>query len=242
MSDALVFRVNPALNSQHYADIFRRDGIVQINDLFEPPLADHLAAVLKENTYWRLNYSDEKGGAVALDGKDLAKLDTTRLWEEIIQRARTGFSYVYLVCYLPGIYGLPEQAEHPLHKLVKFLNSSAFLDFGREITGEAGVDRVDAAATWYRPGDFLNLHSDEVGLRRVAYTLGFTRGWRADWGGQLLFHDKSGEIIRGLMPGFNVLTLFKIPRLHSVAQVTLYATEPRLMISGWLLEGQAHPA
>src|SRR4030095_15817893 len=97
------------------------------------------------------------------------------------------------------------------------LNSSAFLDFGRVITGEAGVNRVDAAATWYRPGDFLTLHNDAIGLRRAAYTLGFTRGWRPDWGGQLLFHDQAGEITRGLMPRFNVLTLFKrLP--HSGAQ------------------------
>ena len=242
MSDALVFRVNPALDLQHCADVFRREGIVQIKDFLEPPLADHVATVLKENTYWELNYVGEKGDGLTLNGQELAKRDTKILWEEILQRARTGFSYVYLACYLRGVYGGPDQAEHPLHKLVKFLNSAPFLDVGRDITGEAGVDSVDAAATWFRPGDFLNLHTDKIGLRRVAYTLGFTRGWRADWGGQLLFHDKSGDIVRGLMPGFNVLTFFKIPRLHSVAQVALYATEPRFMISGWLLEGQAQPA
>jgi SM-20-related protein len=238
MSDALVFRINPALTPQDYADIFRRDGIVQIKDFFEPALADHLATVLKENTSWQLSYADEKARAVGLNSQDLAKLDSKRLWAEIIERASTGFSYVYLAFHLQRAYGAPEQAEHPLHQLEKFLNSSAFLDFGRAITGQAAVDRVEAAATWYRPGDFLTMHNDAVGLRRAAYTLGFTRRWRPDWGGQLLFHDQAGEIMRGLMPSFNVLTLFKrLP--HSVAQVAHYAKEPRLTISGWLLEAQA---
>jgi SM-20-related protein len=127
--------------------------------------------------------------------------------------------------------------------LHKFLNSRAFLDFASAVTGDTGVDRVDAAATCYRAGDFLNLHTDVGdGRRRAAYTLGLTRGWRADWGGQLLFHDTAGEISRGLLPSFNVLTLFKTPQLHSVAQVATYATQPRLTISGWLLEGPAPPA
>lgn len=56
---------------------------------------------------------------------------------------------------------------------------------------------------------------------------------------QLLIHDKTGEITRGLLPTFNVLTLFKTPRNHSVAQVATYATQPRLTISGWLLDGTA---
>jgi len=241
VNEGFVLRLNPALNAEDYADVFKRDGIVQIRDFFEVPLADHLATVLKERTFWRLTYPDEKGQPVALDSQDLAKIDTNQLWNEIVKRASKGFAYIYLSCYLEGIYGPPEQAEHPLHQLVKFLNSPAFRDFARKVTGQERVDKVDANATWYRPADFLNIHTDRVGLRQTAYTLGFTRHWRADWGGQLLFHDEAGDITRGLMPAFNVLTLFKVPRLHSVAPVALYATEPRFVVSGWLLEDKVQP-
>jgi SM-20-related protein len=235
-SEASVLRVNPALNPKEYADIFRRDGIVQIKNLLDPVQADRMATVIRENTNWQLTYSDEKQDCVVLNREDLAKVDLNRLWGEVIQRASQGFAYVYLSFPLRAAYGGPEHANHPLGHLVNFLNSPAFLDFAGEITGQPGVNRVDAAATWYRPGDFLTLHHDEVGVRRVAYTLGFTRSWRTDWGGQLLFHDMTGEIVRGLLPAFNVLTMFKIPRLHSVAQVAHYATEPRIVVSGWLLE------
>jgi SM-20-related protein len=246
MSDALVLRVNPALNPRDYAGTFRRDGVVQIGDFFELQAAERLAAALKEDTAWQITYADEAGGARVLSGQEIAGFDAAkaeRFLAGIVQRASTGFSYIYLACHLAGTYGGAAKADHPLHELHRFLNSRAFLDFASAITGDAGVDRVDAAATCYRAGDFLALHTDVGdGRRRAAYTLGLTQGWRADWGGQLLFHDEAGEITRGLLPGFNVLTLFKTPRDHSVAQVATYAAQPRLMISGWLLEGPAQPA
>ena len=43
------------------------------------------------------------------------------------------------------------------------------------------------------------------------------------------------------MPAFNVLTMFNIPRAHSVAQVAHYAKAQRLTISGWLFAPQPSP-
>ena len=241
---APVFRMNPAIKPRDYADYaetFRRDGIVQIHDIFEPELADYLEKTLKDDTYWRLTYANEKGGAVSLNSDELAKTDLQALAGEIIKRAGEGFSYVYLACHLREIYG--GTTDHPLHKLYNLLNTPEYLAFVREVTGYSEVVRVDPCATWYRPGDFLTQHHDHTGLRRTAFTLGFTKGWRADWGGQLLFHSKAGDVERGFMPAFNVLTMFNIPRLHSVAQVAHYAKGRRLVVSGWLYaaEPAAHP-
>ena len=58
--------------------------------------------------------------------------------------------------------------------------------------------------------------------------------WRPDWGGQLMFHDANGVIERGFKPGFNVWTVFRTPRNHSVAQVASYADGKRRSITGWL--------
>ena len=241
MSGGLALRVNPALKADDYVAAFRRDGVVQIGDFFELPAAERLAKALKEDTAWQITYADEAGGSRVLTGQEVASFDAEkaqRFLAGIVQRASSGFSYIYLACHLAGTYGGAAKVDHPLHELHRFLNARDFLDFACAITGDSGVDQVDAAATCYRAGDFLALHNDSGnGRRRAAYTLGFTQGWRADWGGQLLFHDKAGDITRGLMPGFNVLTLFKTPRTHSVAQVATYATQPRLTISGWLLDG-----
>jgi SM-20-related protein len=48
-----------------------------------------------------------------------------------------------------------------------------------------------------------------------------------------LFHDQDGHVTRGLSPSFNGLTLFTVPRVHSVAPVAAYAAAPRLSIVGW---------
>ncbi len=99
------------------------------------------------------------------------------------------------------------------------------------------VGGVRAQASNYRLGDFLTLHDDshQRDDRLAAFTLGFTRDWRPDWGGQLLFHDADGQIERGFTPGFNVLTLFRVPRVHSVAPVATYAAAKRLSLTGWLV-------
>jgi len=108
------------------------------------------------------------------------------------------------------------------------------------VAGETGITKIDAQATLFRPGDFLALHNDTgVGERRAAYTIGLTRDWRTDWGGQLLFHDEAGDVSRGFRPGFNVLTLFRTPQWHSVATVAPYAGAPRLSITGWLRDDPA---
>jgi SM-20-related protein len=46
-------------------------------------------------------------------------------------------------------------------------------------------------------------------------------------------HGDDLEIERGFMPGFNALTIFNVPRWHSVAPVAPYAGAPRLSIVGW---------
>jgi SM-20-related protein len=101
-----------------------------------------------------------------------------------------------------------------------------------------------SVCTNFRPGDFLTVHTDTskdmVAEDRVcAYTLGFTRKWRVDWGGQLLFYDQAGQIMRGLPPAFNTLTLFTVPRAHAVATVAPFTGAPRLSIVGW---GRSDPA
>ena len=86
-------------------------------------------------------------------------------------------------------------------------------------------------------GHFLSLHNDRIDTqeRRVAYVLGFTPRWDARWGGLLHFvaDDKQTEIDR-MTPGFNTLTLFRVPQWHHVSEVLPAAEELRYSISGWL--------
>ena len=95
-------------------------------------------------------------------------------------------------------------------------------------------------ATLYRPGHFLSWHDDSghpEQHRRVAYVLYLTRGWRADWGGQLQFIDAQGDVEEVWMPRFNSLALFLVPMPHLVTYVAPFATQPRFAITGWLCDG-----
>lgn len=234
-----VLRLNPALDPRPFAEIFARDGVVQVPGIFEPEVADRIAGILERATPWELAYSDEKGEDVTLPRAEAERLGPAGVQarlKAVLERAGREFAFLYL-CY-PMIRAVFDgrDPDHPLHDLTDFINSREFLDFGQAVIGETGVTKADAQASFYRPGDFLNLHDDgsDDDRRRAAYTLGFSRRWRPDWGGQLLFHDDAGDIRRGLAPGFNVLTLFRVPCWHSVAPVASYATGPRLSIVGWL--------
>jgi SM-20-related protein len=239
MSGPVELRLNPALDPAQFADTYARQGWVQIPDIFEPVLAEALEQVLARGTPWDMALSTPEGKDEVLDRAAIQALGREKLTEklaDLTRRAGVGFAYCYL-CY-PMIDARLKGRDpgHPLHDLTDFINSPQFLEFGRRVIRAETITKADAQATFYRPNDFLSLHND-LGTndqRRAAYTLGFTRNWRTDWGGQLLFHDSAGDVSLGLMPRFNVLTLFSVPQWHSVAPVAPYAAAQRLSVVGWL--------
>lgn len=231
-------RLNPDLRVERFAEIYRRDGLVQIPDVFDAPSAERLAQAI-QRTPWRLALPTEDGRqeTVSLSGLDAAAAAELKAKvRSAIERGRSGFSYAYLSYPMIDAYKDGRDPELGLHRFTEFVNGEAFLEFARALIGEPRVERVDAHASNYRPGDFLTLHDDR-GVSRdrfAAYTFGLTRGWRPDWGGQLQFHDEAGDVVRGLLPRFNVLSVFRVPQWHSVAPVAPYAGAPRLTITGWM--------
>ena len=61
--------------------------------------------------------------------------------------------------------------------------------------------------------------------------------WRADWGGALQFFGPDGNVSEAFTPAFNVLNVFKVPAVHSVAMVAPFAGASRYSITGWLRSG-----
>ncbi len=238
MVEDVELRLNPDLRPLEFREAFERDGYVQIPGLLEARCAEVLANVLEQQTPWALTYFNQEALPIRVEEPEMRQIGPEvlgRRIEEVLKTASRGFAYIYLGYDMIDALLQGRDPEHPIHLLTELLNSSGFIDFCHEIIGGQKPTKAEAHATLYRPGDFLNLHDDSYkGQRLAAYTLGFTRQWRADWGGQLLFHDRDGEIVRGLQPGFNVLTLFRTPRPHSVAQVASYAAWPRISVVGWL--------
>jgi len=236
-------RLNPALAARDFAGVFQRDGVVQVPDFLTPDSADRIETALKTATPWGLSLSDAAGHGAWLSPETLQTLGRDGVaarTREAVTAARNGFGFSYLAYPIIEALLAGREPGHPTHALVELLNSPEARDFCAAVAGETGITKIDAQATLFRPGDFLALHNDTgVGERRAAYTIGLTRDWRTDWGGQLLFHDEAGDVSRGFRPGFNVLTLFRTPQWHSVATVAPYAGAPRLSITGWLRDDPA---
>ncbi|MEA2999892.1 MAG: SM-20-related protein [Sphingomonadales bacterium] len=93
---------------------------------------------------------------------------------------------------------------------------------------------IEAHASWYGPGCFLSSHNDAdpEGARERAWVLHMTHSWREEWGGVLRF--ASGETV---VPRFNMLTLFDVPREHEVTRVANDAPAGRYALAGWLARG-----
>ncbi len=234
--------LNQNLDIRAYAKAYAEHGIVRIPDVFSPSSAEAVARILEKQMPWQLALSepdDPLGGCY--DNARAAALGQSAMDKRImavLERARSDFAFLYLTYSMIESYLAGKDPGHPIHEVSEFLNAGQFLELLRLVTGREEIVKAEAFATLYRPGDFLTCHDDAKGAtaaekRICAYTLGFTRAWRPDWGGQLLFHEKDGNISRGLMPTFNCLSLFTVPRHHSVAPVANYAAAPRLSIVGW---------
>ena len=241
MTDSMALRLNPNLDPAPFAEIFQRDGVVQIPVFLEPVDAESVAAVINGLT-WNIVAPDETSETLVISPQAIQKFGDAQVRQFLqgaLKRASRGFSFIHLSYAMQDEYA--RDPTPPIHRATEFLQSRAFLDFGAAVIGSDQVDGVRVQASNYRPGDFLTLHDDrhKQDDRLAAFTLGFTRDWRPDWGGQLLFHDAEGQIERGFTPGFNVLTLFKVPRPHSVAPVAAYAATKRLSLTGWLVREPA---
>ncbi|WP_425998615.1 2OG-Fe(II) oxygenase family protein [Caulobacter sp. DWR1-3-2b1] len=237
-------RINPALDPAPFAAVYQRDGIVQIPVFLDPVDAEGIAGIMAGLT-WNVVAPDETSDTLVISPQVIQKFGEAQVRQFLqgaLKRASKGFSFIHLSYPLQDEYGRDPTA--PIHRATEFLQSRAFLDFGQAVIGGDQVDGVRVQASNYRPGDFLTLHDDSHKRddRLAAFTLAFTRDWRPDWGGQLLFHDTDGQIERGFTPGFNLLTLFRVPRAHSVAQVASYAAAKRLSLTGWLVREPAATA
>jgi Rps23 Pro-64 3,4-dihydroxylase Tpa1-like proline 4-hydroxylase len=217
---------------------FKRDGFVQIS----PFLRDEDAAALRDHIAdredWRLVlnaglnvYEIDRAGQAAMNAEERDRLDAL-----VNRAAGSAFQYRFETIRVPDSAAQREARVTPLDRFATLLSEPPILDQLRTITGAGDIAFADAQATSYAPGHFLTAHDDDVEgkNRRAAYVFGLTRNWRAEYGGLLLFHDRRGAIERAVVPGFNVLTLFSVPRLHSVSYVTPFASGARLSVTGWL--------
>lgn len=228
--------ISPALDLPLCAHVFAQTGRLHLPDFLEPAAAEQLHRGLDEFADWQLtmNDADRVWDVPSRQFDTLPAEQHEPLRRELHQRASEGFQFLFKTTRISERGEVP--AGHPLRAVAELVNSPAFLDAMRQITGDETIDYADAQATRYEPGHFLTRHDDAVPgkHRRAAYVLGLSRTWRAEWGGVLEFLDADGHVAEGYVPSFNSLNLLRVPQLHHVSCVAPFARQPRLSVTGWL--------
>lgn len=230
--------LNSRLPVDTYREAFAREGRVLIESVLDPAAAEDLYQCLLREIPWELVFrrGDETVTMTAPELERLSGMDAARMTAAIQDQASRTFQFVYWKYSLVDSYRRRALPHLLTHRLLESLASRETIELVRRITGFDDVARVDAQATWYRPGNFLTAHSDEQKnqlTRRAAYVIQLCRDWRADWGGLLHFLDDRGRVRGTITPGFNSMALFAVPQQHAVSMVAPFTPTARFGITGW---------
>jgi len=238
---APIYRVNPDLDLDALARVYREQGRVRIYGLLDQGSIE-LHDYFEASDHW-IHLIGADGEVLELDKAARAAMSPEK-WAAIEEaaclRARDRFQYRYQALRVPENEEIG-QGDDPLAAFALLMQSEEMIDLLRAITRFGGLAFTDGQATAYGPGDFLTAHDDDVaGKNRVtAYVYGLTPHWRVEYGGMLLFHGEADRTVEGLAPRFNTLDLFAVPQRHSVSMVTPSAPHRRYAVTGWLRAGSA---
>ena len=222
----------------------RTEGRVVIPDVLQNRVAERLRECLERDLPWELAYRDVRFSPEhqaqrlsQAEFHDLGPARAAALRAQIHDQAREHFQYLYQHFRIDEGRRTGQPPDLYVYDFFDFLESDAFLGPARALTGDDSINHIFAHATLYTAGNFLKVHEDVVGSadRRFAYVLGLTRGWQADMGGLLHFLDDRDRVTATVMPGFNTLTVFRVPARHLVSTVAPWVRRPRFAITGWLM-------
>ena len=238
MTALAALRLNPELDREALAEAFRRTGRIRIQRLMSEG-APELYHYLEGADHWIQVLNKSKGAHEVPLAQWQAPRSRRRpvIEREIYERARDGFQYSYAALRVPQKG--ERSGDEVLEAIANLMKRPDMIAFLEAITGVAAPEFVDGQVTAYGPGDFLTGHDDDVkgSRRKSAFVFGLTPQWRPEWGGLLLFHEPGQVAISGMVPQFNTLDLFSVPRFHSVTQVTRAAPRRRYTVTGWLAAG-----
>ncbi|MEZ5458285.1 MAG: 2OG-Fe(II) oxygenase family protein [Steroidobacteraceae bacterium] len=235
---AVRFQLDPRIDPASLSPVFGRARRLHIPGILRQDGAEALYRHLATEPHWSLVLHD--GGGVREATPQLRDKLGPQMEAEAAttayRGARNGFNFLYEHRRVSDVASERSLDPSLLARFVDFLNSEAFIGFARKLTGMTDIEWADAQATRYRAGHFLTTHDDQTDskLRRAAYVLNLTPGWKVDFGGLLQFIDDDGHVSEAYVPRFNALNIFAVPQLHGVSMVTPFAAGARYAVTGWL--------
>lgn len=228
-------KINKKINFADYSETLQNKGRVQIHNFFATDTAEQLHNIVHQHSPWYLAYN-EFNNFYESSYEEVKKLPPDvkkQFMDGFYQRARSHFQYVFKQYYITQAIKLGEDSQ--LNFMEKYVNSAPFLDIMRTLANDKNINWVDTFASAYEPGHFLTRHDDvhQKNDRVLAYTVGMTKDWNPNWGGNLVFYDDDNNITEGFIPRFNTLSVFTIPQQHAVQFVAPFAEKDRVSLLGW---------
>lgn len=225
-------------HQQHY----KQHGWVNIRNFFDVDVAQQFLQQVEQATaqpqLWNMATLVQGKAFIAKVNDYLGQSPQVRshfIVELLRYAQQNDFQYFYE--YI-RVIDEEEPVPQALKVMAELMGNADVLETLKAIVGLDELVKIDAQLTRYRAGHFLKQHSDEVTgtvqQRKVAYVLGLSQDWKADWGGLLHLQNEQGQIIESFTPTFNNMTIFTVPTSHFVSQVTNYCPMSRSSIAGWL--------
>jgi hypothetical protein len=228
--------LNPALDIHKLQHIFSRQRALSIQNVLQPQHAEAIHESLRDLD-WYLEINDyEQNKRLRIPLSELKNPDAPLLNVlDEVEHNLNRHKLFYLRLNVDGI----DFKSIILRKFAEFLNTEAFLDPMRRITGTPAITHCWMEATCYKSCCFLGGHRDDHHANnRVAFVFSLTPHWQLDWGGLLmLVNPDSHPVI--VPPLWNSLSMFAVPRDHLVSAVSPGAQGERYSITGWLRDGSA---
>ena len=232
------FELNENLNIPELAKAFQKKKRLQIKDILKPECAERLFKCLTEETPWGIVFYDGRT-IVKKSFEEMSSMSPQEkqvLFTKINEQAAGKFQLFYNTYPIVDHYLAGTNKGFLLHKVLDFVNSETFINFMRGVTGISELYKADAGGTLFTNGNFLKIHTDEHVPEnwRVAYVINLTKDWDPDWGGYLEFYDDDFNIEEALIPRFNYLNFFEVPKFHSVSYIPPYCRGKRTSLTGWV--------
>jgi Rps23 Pro-64 3,4-dihydroxylase Tpa1-like proline 4-hydroxylase len=232
MSDNdIAIELNPELDRGRLAESFRRNGRVHIENILTEASARRLHYALEKETPWGLIFNE---GSKTKEYESVSPDDHQAMLMGAWERAHNEFQMIYHYYRVSQRGRIYPDSGHYLRRLAEFLSAPQIYKFIHEITGADVNGLQSCTATLFNPLHFLMVHDDNNPERErmVAYSLNMTPKWRPDWGGALHFFNNKDQVEDVYLPEFNALNLFRVPKRHSVSQVSAFGGS-RYSIAGW---------
>jgi hypothetical protein len=225
------FELDDTLNVWELRDAFLKKERLSVPGILRAANSQTLFEDLSATVPWCLTFAGSGEERTTIESSEVSTMDAHRR-RAVAEIAYSGGGTDGAHLFYSSTYHSPIMT-----KFSAFLNSGAFLQFLRDLTGIDSVRRVKTSAACYRAGHFYGFHKDRSDQGEQVGTVIFyvTPKWRYQWGGMLQFKDTDGQIDESIFPRFNSMTVMRANQAHAVSCVSPFAAIERFSIGGKLL-------